>query len=183
MLHTISSRDVDTVGSFTKFHFLPTGTVVEIQLTTIQSKRNQYSITGNIMKFFHLLFTSLVTLLVSPGHSFQALTRPALAHRVVANGPSRAQLAPLHLASSDSSSNSPASASASVPSRDILLLQTCKTLWRNSWTSWWCQLPLSIVSTITLLFARSIIRGNNSNAVQKEAIGLFLTGTGEMIPK
>ena len=141
------------------------------------TKPYQHSFPGIIMKFLLLALTSIVTLHVSPGHSFQALTRSVLAPRFVVNGLSRAQLAPLHLTSSDSSSDSPAASAA--PSRDNLLLQTYKTLWRNSWTSWWCQLPLSIVCTITLLFARSIVKGNNSNAVQKEAIGLFLTGAGE----
>jgi len=69
---------------------------------------------------------------------------------------------------------------ASRGNNDVLLLSTQKTLWRNSWTSWWCQFPLSIVSTVILIFARSILLNSTSStdAIRKEAAGLFLTGTG-----
>jgi hypothetical protein len=77
------------------------------------------------------------------------------------------------------SSSRPLGSSSSSTNNDELLLRTYKTLWRNSWTSWWCQLPLSVVSTITLLFAKSILlNGSKSMGNQKEAAGLFLTGTG-----
>jgi hypothetical protein len=78
---------------------------------------------------------------------------------------------------------------------DELILETSKTLHRISWLSWWSQVILTVVSSITLIFARNVIRaGINSSSSSSSSInsmnkaivgasgeGLLVAGTGLVV--
>ena len=58
-------------------------------------------------------------------------------------------------------------------SRDTLVLKASKTLQRTSWISWWAQVILSVVSSVTLVFAQSVTRSS-----KQKPEGLLLAGVG-----
>lgn len=70
---------------------------------------------------------------------------------------------------------------------DELILETSKSLHRISWLSWWSQVILTVVSSITLIFARNVIRaGINSSSMSKATVGgsgegLLVAGTGLIV--
>ena len=47
---------------------------------------------------------------------------------------------------------------------DPLVKDASKLLYRLSWLSWWAQLILTVISSVTLVFARNVILGANSSA-------------------
>ena len=127
------------------------------------------------MKLPTLFLSSMALVLFGhyhPVHTFQLSATTSSWARTSTSYASRSRMYAAAEAAADDT--------ASRGNNDVLLLSTQKTLWRNSWTSWWCQFPLSIVSTVILIFARSILLNSTSStdAIRKEAAGLFLTGTG-----
>ena len=59
--------------------------------------------------------------------------------------------------------------------KDEVILSASKSLLRISWLSWWTQMILSTVSSVTLLFTKSVMSGGSSS---KGSGGLFLAGSG-----
>lgn len=60
--------------------------------------------------------------------------------------------------------------------QDSLIVDTATTLKRLGWISWWSQVILSVVSSVTLLFARSVLKAEaNKGAITG---GFFLAGSG-----
>jgi len=60
---------------------------------------------------------------------------------------------------------------------DELILRTSSALRRSSWFSWWAQIILTVVSSVTLIFAKSVLE--NSGSAMAKSGGLFLfAGTG-----
>ena len=75
------------------------------------------------------------------------------------------------------------------PDDDELIVETSKTLHRISWLSWWSQVILTVVSSITLIFARNVIRAvgspssisSSSNKAAMGGEGLLIAGTGLVV--
>lgn len=63
-----------------------------------------------------------------------------------------------------------------VPPPDPLIVDTSEVLGRVSWLSWWCQVILSVVASVTLMFARNVT--SQSNQVSTIGPGFVLAGTG-----
>ncbi len=60
---------------------------------------------------------------------------------------------------------------------DVLILRASSALRRSSWFSWWAQIILTVVSSVTLIFAKSVLE--NSGSAMAKSGGLFLfAGTG-----
>ena len=59
---------------------------------------------------------------------------------------------------------------------DELIVKASQGLRRSSWFSWWSQVILTVISSITLLFATSVLQ--SSGAVQRRGGGFFLAGSG-----
>jgi hypothetical protein len=59
--------------------------------------------------------------------------------------------------------------------KDDLVFQASNVLFRISWLSWWSQVILTVVSSITLIFARNILLASARN---QGGDGLLLAGTG-----
>ena len=60
---------------------------------------------------------------------------------------------------------------------DVLILRASSALRRSSWFSWWAQIILTVVSSVTLIFAKSVLE--NSGSAMSKSGGLFLfAGTG-----
>eukprot|EP00979_Chaetoceros_neogracilis_P018430 scaffold10591_cov236-Chaetoceros_neogracile.AAC.2 len=59
---------------------------------------------------------------------------------------------------------------------DDLIVETAKTLRRVNWISWWSQLILSIVSTVTLLFAKGVMQASSDKRSITGAF--FFAGSG-----
>lgn len=66
------------------------------------------------------------------------------------------------------------------PSTDIdpIISETAVRLKRLNWFSWWSQVILTVVSSITLLFARSVLQVGKSNRSDLVTGGFFLAGSG-----
>lgn len=59
---------------------------------------------------------------------------------------------------------------------DDLITDTALTLRRVNWVSWWSQMILSVVSTVTLLFAKSVVTvSSNKSSITG---GFFFAGSG-----
>jgi Protein of unknown function (DUF3611) len=71
----------------------------------------------------------------------------------------------------------------SISSTDDLILQSSQTLQRFSWLSWWSQVILTVVSSVTLLFARNVRRLQilRSNGSVSGGSGLILAGMGIIV--
>lgn len=61
---------------------------------------------------------------------------------------------------------------------DPVISETAVRLRRLNWFSWWSQVILTIVSSITLLFARSVLQVGKSNRSDLVTGGFFLAGSG-----
>jgi len=61
------------------------------------------------------------------------------------------------------------------PKQDGLVKLASLSLRRCSWFSWWAQVILTTISTITLIFARSVLSAGSRNGTPP---GFFLAGTG-----
>mmetsp|Transcript_21244 Transcript_21244/g.20401 ORF Transcript_21244/g.20401 Transcript_21244/m.20401 type:complete len:279 (-) Transcript_21244:648-1484(-) len=61
------------------------------------------------------------------------------------------------------------------PKQDELVMMSSLSLRRFSWLSWWGQVILTTISTITLLFARGVM---SSGSGRGNPPGFFLAGTG-----
>jgi hypothetical protein len=63
--------------------------------------------------------------------------------------------------------------------RTIFIRQISKTLQRTSWISWWSQVILTVISSIILLFAKSIspitMNINNRNSFILSSIGILIS--------
>lgn len=59
---------------------------------------------------------------------------------------------------------------------DPLILDTSRVLGRVSWLSWWAQVILSVVASVTLLFARNVT--TQTNTVSSIGPGFILAGAG-----
>lgn len=69
---------------------------------------------------------------------------------------------------------------------DDLIFETSKTLHRISWLSWWSQVILTVVSSITLIFARNVIRAGINTSSNKAMVGgsgegLLVAGSGLLV--
>jgi len=70
---------------------------------------------------------------------------------------------------------------AMVEPTDLVMLETSQTLDRISWLSWWAQSILTVVSSVTLLFARNVVRSSRTAAAAGSSgggEGLLVAGTG-----
>jgi hypothetical protein len=63
---------------------------------------------------------------------------------------------------------------------DSLILRTSKSLRASSWLSWWSQVILTVISSVTFLFARNVMDAQAVNTLQfsKVAGKFFLPGLG-----
>lgn len=69
--------------------------------------------------------------------------------------------------------------SAAVPTSDSVVVAASKTLRTASWFSWWSQVILTTVSTVTLLFARSVLSVTSPSQLSSGGSGgFFLAGSG-----
>jgi len=64
---------------------------------------------------------------------------------------------------------------ADVPP-DPLIVDTSEVLGRVSWLSWWAQVILTVIASVTLLFARNVTSQNNT--ISSIGPGFVLAGTG-----
>lgn len=112
------------------------------------------------------LIVITVTIALSSGFQFAPSTRVVRrGHSGLATFKTCTRSTPLLLSSDDT---------AAAPDRDYLVLNTSKTLSRFSWLSWWSQSILTVISSITLIFARNVVRASSSS---KGGDGLLLAGT------
>jgi len=79
----------------------------------------------------------------------------------------------LYSASRDDDESLSSSSPAVV--KDELIRQTALGLKRLSWFSWWCQVILTTISSVTLLFAKNV---RKAGAAGDGLGGLFLAGSG-----
>lgn len=63
-------------------------------------------------------------------------------------------------------------------STDELIVSTSKGLGRVSWLSWWSQVILTVVSSVTLLFARNVLLSSKGSSNTIAAPGFVFAGTG-----
>jgi Protein of unknown function (DUF3611) len=59
---------------------------------------------------------------------------------------------------------------------DPLLKETARILRRTSWFSWWSQVILTVVSSVILVFAKSVLAGRSDNGPS-----FFLSGSGVLL--
>lgn len=63
---------------------------------------------------------------------------------------------------------------------DELVQSASRSLRRCSWFSWWAQIILTVVSSITLLFARSVMNIGAAQGIKKFGVNdFFLAGAGK----
>ena len=60
---------------------------------------------------------------------------------------------------------------------DELIVEASNTLHRISWLSWWSQVILTVVSSVTLIFARNVLTAGKSPGAE----GLLLAGSGLVV--
>jgi hypothetical protein len=84
----------------------------------------------------------------------------------------------LSLTSSSSSSYSNNNNNDSNSSIDPLITRASLTLRASSWVSWWSQLILTVVSTITFLFARNVLADTGGGGSAKVLGKFVLPGVG-----
>lgn len=68
--------------------------------------------------------------------------------------------------------------STHLNSSDQLVSEAALKLKRLNWFSWWSQVILTVVSSITLLFARSVLQAGKNNSSELVTGGFFLAGSG-----
>jgi hypothetical protein len=68
--------------------------------------------------------------------------------------------------------------SSSNMDMDPIISEAALKLKRLNWFSWWSQVILTVVSSITLLFARSVLQAGKSNRSELVTGGFFLAGSG-----
>lgn len=61
---------------------------------------------------------------------------------------------------------------------DPVLRDVASRLNRANWISWWCQVILTVISSITLLFARSVLTALGGVSAQAAPGGFLFAGTG-----
>jgi Protein of unknown function (DUF3611) len=61
-----------------------------------------------------------------------------------------------------------------IPAPEKLVAETSLRLKRVSWLSWWCQMILTVTSSIILIFAKNVVAG-----VGDVQVNFFLAGTGK----
>jgi hypothetical protein len=66
-------------------------------------------------------------------------------------------------------------------SSDELIVSTSQGLGRVSWFSWWSQVILTVVSSVTLLFARNVLLSSRGLSGTVGAPGFVFAGTGTTI--
>jgi hypothetical protein len=66
-------------------------------------------------------------------------------------------------------------------SSDELIVSTSQGLGRVSWFSWWSQVILTVVSSVTLLFARNVLLSSTGSFGTVGAPGFVFAGTGTTI--
>ena len=66
------------------------------------------------------------------------------------------------------------------PDVDELIVEASNTLHRISWLSWWSQVILTVVSSITLLFARNVLTAAK-NVPTIGGDGLVIAGSGLLV--
>jgi hypothetical protein len=67
--------------------------------------------------------------------------------------------------------------SSVVKNSDGLIQETSLAIGRTSWFSWWTQVILTVVSSVTLIFSRSVL--NTLDGSRRQPVGFFLAGSGE----
>lgn len=66
---------------------------------------------------------------------------------------------------------------------DPLIAQASKALRRSSWLSWWAQVILTTISSVTLLFAKTVLTAQSAGGGLRNAGvgGFFLAGSGVLL--
>jgi hypothetical protein len=64
----------------------------------------------------------------------------------------------------------------SISQPDPLIVDTSEVLGRVSWLSWWAQMILSVIASVTLMFARNVT--TQSSQLNPVGSGFFLAGAG-----
>jgi hypothetical protein len=67
---------------------------------------------------------------------------------------------------------------ANTVSTTSMIRQVSKTLQRTSWISWWSQVILTVISSIILLFAKSITPLYNNIKINSRTNNFALSGIG-----
>ena len=65
-----------------------------------------------------------------------------------------------------------------MSNRDSVIQAASNALRRTSWLSWWSQVILTTVSSVTLLFARSVLNVTNTAPLGRGSGEFFLAGSG-----
>jgi len=106
----------------------------------------------------------------APSTNSRTVAIPQTAHNVISSK--------RYVPSSSKSTSALFSQEDSLSNKDLdgLIVETATSLRRVNWISWWSQLILSIVSTVTLLFAKSVMQATTD----KSSItgGFFFAGSG-----
>lgn len=140
----------------------------------------------NLFVFVTLTTTFLITAISGPSHAFTTTTlnmpRAVMSRSLIGIVPKR-HLAPIsgvgkdgYCVSLQQALDQETQESASAIKKDSLIESSAITLRRLTWVSWWSQVILTVVSSITLLFAKSVLRaGPETSAV---AGGFVFAGSG-----
>ena len=87
-----------------------------------------------------------------------------------------------HLSSSSSLYSKSKEEESSSQKKDELVKAASLSLRRCSWFSWWSQIILTVVSSITLLFARGVMNAGTTQGLKKFGVNdFFLAGAGKSL--